>query len=172
MRGLLETRGRSLIVPTFIMVAISLVTAAASMTYFIGVEEAQMHFEHVVIRSAKVYPILTLGQRTNWLFEGAGWIISMTLANEGDREATIANIFLNGNPVETYDNVAVFDGTRYVKTGAIALSTASGSSTSLSIAIKQGADITGGIVFSPGLYLKLEVQLTSGAYCMQFVTLR
>jgi len=172
MRGLSGTKGRSLMVSTFILVAISLVTAAASITYLTGVEEAQMHFEQVVIRSVKVYPVLTLEQRTNRLLEGAGWIISMTLTNEGDREATIANIFLNGNPVETYDNVAVFNETRYVKTGELALSTASGSSTPLSIAIKRGADTTGGIFFSPGLYLKLEVQLMSGAYCIQIATLK
>ncbi|KON26099.1 hypothetical protein AC480_06390 [miscellaneous Crenarchaeota group archaeon SMTZ1-55] len=159
-------------VSTFILVAISLVTAAASMTYLTGVEEAQMHFEQVVIRRVKVYPVLTLEQQTNRLLEGAGWIISMTLTNEGDREATMANIFLNGNPVETYDNVAVFDGTWYVKTGEIALSTASGSSTPLSIAIKQGVDNAGGIVFSPGLYLELKVQLASGGYCIQIATLK
>jgi Tfp pilus assembly protein PilX len=172
MRGLSGTKGRSLVVSTIILVAISLVTTAAAITYLISVEEAQTNVEQVVIRNVNVNPVPHLEQQTNRLFEGAGWTISITLTNKGNREATISNIFLNGNPLETYDNVAVFNGTQYVKPREIALSAPSGSSTPLSIALKQGADNAGSIVFSAGLYLELKYQLTSGAYCMQLVTLK
>lgn len=176
----LGKRALSPVLGTIILVAVTLVIAVSSTFYYTSVVGSYESFEEVEVRSVKVYFVDNLKWPTNNVFEGSGWNVSitlkctgmsMTLKSTGMIQVTIKRLLLNGRPLDAYDRVAVFDGSRYVKTGDVSFPVEYGSSRQIYIAIKGGKDKSGGIVFTPGLTLWITLQSVSGITLSRFVTL-
>jgi hypothetical protein len=127
--------------------------------------------EKVEVRSVKVYHVDNLKWPTDNILKGSGWNVSITLKGKETKQVTIKRLLLNGRPLDTYDPVAVFDGSKYVKTGDVSFLVEYGSSRKIFIAIEKGNDKSGGIVFSPGLSLWITLQSASGITLSGFVTL-
>ena len=159
------------VIATGLLVAVSLVVAVSCTFYYTTVVGTHTNFEQVEVRSVKVYPVDDLKQLTNNVMKGTGWNISITLTNVGTKQVTITSMLLNGRSLDTYDRVAVFNGTEYVQSGDISVIILRGNSYQLFITIKNGEDKNVGIVFSPGLNIEVALQNTSGVYYMQFATL-
>jgi len=115
------TRAISPAIATIILVAVILVVAVSSAFYYTIVVVAYSSFEGVEVRNVKVYPVDNLEQSTNNVLKGAGWKVSITLKNTGTKQATITSVLLNGKPLDTYERIAVFDGTGYAKTSQVSI---------------------------------------------------
>ena len=166
-----KTRGVSPAIATFLLIAVTVVIAMASAFYYSNVMGAQTGFEAVEVRSVIARPVANLEGATNGMLSGSGWNVSITLKNTGTSQATIRSFLVNGRPLEAYDRIAVFDGSKYVQRGDIGLTIPCGRSQQVFIAISQGTDAGSGTTFSPGVNLEVALQSASGASYPRFVTL-
>ena len=164
-------RGVSPVLATILLVAVTLVLAVSTAFFCTSTVGAYTGFEEIEVWTVKVTPVTNLKGATQNLFKGSGWNVSITLRNTGTKQGTITSLLLNGRPLDAYDRVAIFDGTRYVQQGAVALSIPGGSSRTIFLAIKNGNDAGSGIVFSPGLRLDVTLQSESGLTYQRLITL-
>lgn len=165
-------KATSPLIGSVILFTIILVVAISSTIYFTSVEGGYSSVEQMEVRSLKVHTVSNLKSPTNNVLQGSGWNLLITLKNIGKNDVKINHILLNDNPLDLlnakplddYYNVAVFDGSDYVKTGEVSIVIKGGSSVQISIAIKNGEDKSSGTIFSPGSNIEIKLQSTSGIY--------
>jgi len=130
---------------TVILVAIAIVIAIAVAFWATGLVGIFTRFEKLEIRSAYAEAA-----------QDGGYTVYVTVFNSGSSSATIDEIYLNGRPASSYQNVDCEPGTVCDGNASTGVTVNVGNSQAIEINLPQGAP------FSPGVSIEVMIHTASG----------